>query len=104
MKLCLRNGGPRRGASLHAPTTAGETDEYKGEKMKHKCRALIGASMLALVGPDALSQTSPSDNPAAADDARTADVGGPEEVLVTGTRIVMTDGATSPTPLTVVSA
>ena len=57
--------------------------------MNHKYRALLGASMLAIVGSDALAQT--------------AEVGGPEEVLVTGTRIVMTDGSTSPTPLTVVS-
>jgi iron complex outermembrane recepter protein len=71
--------------------------------MNEKCCALIGASMLALVGPDALAQTPPSQNMESADTARTAENGGPEEVLVTGTRIVMTDGSTSPTPLTVVS-
>jgi outer membrane receptor protein involved in Fe transport len=52
-------------------------------------RACIGLSVLALAGQQTLAQT--------------PEVTGPEEVVVTGTRLVLTDGSSSPTPLTVVS-
>lgn len=69
-----------------------------------KYSVVIGVGVLALAGREAPAQTPQAADATNAAASRTAQVEGPEEVVVTGTRLVLTDGSSSPTPLTVVSS
>jgi outer membrane receptor protein involved in Fe transport len=98
MKARVTAGALAISAALHESTRGYRT-------MHHfKYHACIGICVLALAGHEALAQTPQSaETGESSAVARTAHAGGPEEVIVTGTRLVLTDGSSSPTPLTVVS-